>query len=549
MSIFNTVRNILESDGTYNQVTLGEVVDTNDPQQMGRVRVACPFFGDNQDTIIGTIPWATPISPLAGSTVSSTRGRGDDRTIGHVAYGMFNIPKVGSYVLVVCLEGDPNKRLYLGGIHDQFLTHTLPHGRYTYNTNDTLTDEPSGPLSSTENKIQPLHDSQTEAFTKQTTQQVVDSGTPAEPRKNFEYRTRCADGGVAAVNNKYVNSEDNIYTREPDDLEITFSEADGKSIENTHGYQKSRVQKGLRSNVTGFAYDPQIYSWTSPGFHSMSMHDAAENCRIRIRSTHGHQIIMDDTNERVYISTALGKTWIELDEKGNIDIYGERNISVHAEKDINFTAGDTFRVKAKNGIHMISEKEIRMHAKAGNLHLKSGGTTELHSIGNMSMSVAKMFLTANTDIHVTATAGVLSLKSGTDTNILAGANTNIEAATNGNFLAGSALNLESTSSTNILSAGNILNTGSSIHLNGPSAASAANATGATTSTPTNTFEAWWTNRVPEHEPWARTMTKATITDLDFGNTHAAAAEYIYTDGNVGRIERGTDLFRNPKWHR
>ena len=532
MRIFDKIRKDLDVNGNFDQLTLGQVVDTNDPQQMGRVRVACPFFGDTPETIIEDIPWATPISPLAGSAASISRGRGDVKSGGYIAYGMFNVPKVTSYVLVGCLEGDPRFRIYLGGMHDQFLPHTLPHGRYTYKKNDDLTDEPSGPLSSTENRIQPLYDSQTEAFLKRKEQQIV-GGTDEliEPRKNFEYRTRAADHGVGGVNNKYIGSEDNIYTDEPDDSEQEFTEPDGNVIENTHGYRKNRVTDKFKSSETGFLYDPQIYSWTTPGFHSVSMHDGADNCRIRIRSTHGHQIIMDDTNERVYISTALGKTWIELDEKGNIDIYGERNISVHAEKDINFTAGGTFRVKAKEGIHMISENEIRMHAKAGNLHLKSGGTTELHSVGDMSMSFPNLFLTATTDIHIKASAGILNLESGSVASIKASTSLNLESGSGG---------------MNLLSAGQILQTGSAIHLNGPGAASAI---GATSSTPSNTFDAWWTNRIPEHEPWARMMTDPTKTDADVDNTHTDSGEYSYNDPDVGRIERGETLNRNPKWHR
>ncbi len=490
MKLFNEIRSINDIDGTCEQLTIGEVVDTNDPQQMGRIRVVCPYFGEGQDTIIADIPWATPISPLAGINESASRGRANDRTVGPVAYGMFNIPKVGSYVIVACIEGDPRFRIYLGAMHDQFLPHTLPHGRYTYNKNDPSEDKPAGPLSSTDDPIQPLYDSQTAAFTK-TTESSPTTQSFTGPRLNFEYRTRAADNGVAGIISDFISSDEIIYTSNPDDQAEIFTEDDGNEIENTHGYHKSRVQEGAISGITKFVYDPQVYSWTTPGFHSVSMSDNSDNCRIRIRSTHGHQIIMDDTNERVYISTAGGKTWIEMDEKGNIDIYGERSISVHAEKDINFTAGDTFRVKAKNGIHLVaSDGELRLHAGT-DVHLNSTNDT---------------FLTGSKNVHIKASGGVLNLNSSADTNILA--------------------------------AGNITQTGAKIDLNGPTAATA-----------TASNEAWWTNRVPEHEPWARTMTLPDKTDGDSGNTHIDASEYVYNDKNVGRMERGYDLLRNSKWHR
>ena len=146
MDIFKKINSALGTDGNFEQLSVGRVVDTNDPQQMGRVRAACAYFGDNETTLVENIPWATPISPLAGTTATTARGREDNETIGPVAYGMFNVPKVGTFVLLGCIEGDPQHRIYLGCLHDQFLPHTLPHGRYTYKTNDVLTDEPSGPL-------------------------------------------------------------------------------------------------------------------------------------------------------------------------------------------------------------------------------------------------------------------------------------------------------------------------------------------------------------------------------------------------------------------
>jgi len=500
MSIFDDINNGLGVTGEFEQLTLGEVVDTNDPQQMGRIRIACPYFGDTKDTPIKTIPWATPISPLAGTTTSLARGREDNISSGPVAYGMFNVPKVGTYVLVACIEGDPKFRVYLGCLHDQFLPHTLPHGRYSYNKENGLQDEPSGPLTSTEEALQPLYDSQTMAFQKSL--DSVGSGIPIDPRKNYEYRTRGADIGVAGIDSFFIDTDDVLFTSHIDDKAETFTEKDGNEIENTHGYHKTRLEDGLTSDTTVFAYDPQVYSWTTPGFHSISMGDSAKSCRIRVRTTQGHQIILDDTNERIYLSVAGGKSWIELDEKtGNIDIYAKGNISYHAEKDINFTAGDTFRVKAKNGIHLISETEVRLHAKSGNLQLKSDS--------DLNILATNIHLTGSSETNITG--GVLKLASDGDANINAG--------------------------------GQILQTGSAIHLNGPPAAAA------TPASASNTKEAFWTNRVPEHEPWARVMTKVSATDNSTGNTHTNSAEFTYDDPNVGKSERGELIDRNPNWHR
>ena len=420
----------------FREITIGEVVDTDDPQQMGRVRVACPFFGDLEDDPISDIPWATYVSPLAGTTISPERGRGSDKTAGQVAYGMFNIPKIGSSVLIACIDADPRFRIWLGCVHDQFFTHTLPHGRYSYQT----ANKPEGPFSSSEDPIQPLYNSQTAAFTN-------DAGI--EPRKSFEFRTRAADVSTSGLAETQVAIQESIISKLADDLGEEYEKnphPDGIDYSNTQGYPESRIIAGVADIDTGDGlYDPQTYSWTTPGFHSLSMQDNAENCRVRFRTTHGHQIIMDDTNERIYISTAGGKTWIEMDEAGNIDIFGERSISIHAKKDINYSAGENFNIAAKN-IQIEAEESIKVQAKG------AGGIT-IKATEDVFMSGAELNLTADIDVLLKA---------------------------------GDAINF--------LATGNILNTGAEIHLNGPPATAAATGDDAT-----------GVSRKPDHEPWARTM--------------------------------------------
>ena len=460
------IRNV---NGEFTFITIGEVIDTNDPQQMGRLRVSCPLLGDSEDDIVRDIPWATYVSPLGGTTTSPSRGRGNDVTAGQIAYGMFNIPKVGSNVLVACIDADPRFRIWLGCVHDQFLTHTMPHGRYSYKT----ANKPEGPFSSSEDKIQPLYDSQTAAFTN------PDAGV--EPRMSHEFRSRAADVGVAGLDDELVNIEESNISLLSDDVDVKYGDnPSGGKYSNTQGYKKSRIEDGESSNTGGVIYDPQTYSWTTPGFHSLSMQDNAENCRIRFRTTHGHQIIMDDTNERIYVSTAGGKTWIEMDEAGNIDIYADGNISMHAKKDINFTADESFRVSAKN-VHFNADEDIRLQS--------NGGTG--------------IAIKATEDVFISGTE--LNLKSSIDTFITAG----------------DALNLKAT--------GNILETAAEIHLNGPPASDA-----------TEGEDAFFSSRIPEHEPWARTMTKS---------DDSKEPELPYDSDDVGRKERGEPITRNKLWRR
>jgi len=491
MNTYGYIDDILQTRDVstiFTKLTVGEVVDTNDPQQMGRLRVVCPSLGDTPYTAIKDLPWATYVSPFGGIVDTGTRGRSEDEAVGPVAYGLWNIPKVGSTVLIACIDGDTRFRVWMGCLHGQFMSHTMPHGRYDYTDAENV---PAGPLSSTEDPIQPLYDDQTTAFSK--SKDTISAGLPNTPRQSYEYRTRGADFTSTALNDNLMGSEECNVSNKPDNQNVSVEENDGNSLNITQGYAESRVEPPLSFEATNNKnYDPQVYNWTTPGFHSISMDDRPENCRIRVRSTHGHQVILDDTNERIYVSTSQGDSWIELDEKGNIDIYGKRNVSVHAEKDINFTADEAFRVKAKS-IHLAADEDVRLHSKS-DMYIKSDGNTVLNSVGSTK---------------VKSDSGVLYLNSGAQMNIYA----------DGDI---------------------VLTAGPNFHINGIPADPG-------NSLPTK--EAFYTSRIPEHEPWSRVMTSATVTDNDTGNTHANAAEYSYNDKDVGRIERGDSLNRNDNWHR
>lgn len=468
-------------------ITIGTVVGTSDPQQLGRIKVMCPQWGDVLSTPVEDLPWVSYITPVGGDFSVGTRGPGIQETNGRVGYGFWSIPKVGAQVAVMCLDGDPMIRVYIGCLYTPLTTHTLPHGRFTYDDHpaiDASGPVPFGPLSTNDAPIEPLATNLKEAFGNQ--------------QKNFEWQTRAADYQVSAVHPDHL---DYTFSRVPDDFDVKdgITPSDWTS---TQGYNKTTYdQTELESKITSF---------TSPGFHSWSMDDRQENCRFRLRTTSGHQILMDDTNERIYISTSKGNNWVEMDQNGNIDVYSANKVNIHSNREINLTSDETIRMYAKKGIHMVSEDEIRMEAKK-DVNVKSTG-------GNLRVDINQsVFLTAAQSIHNKAGASIY------DT-----------AAANIQYRAGGIMNLSSGDNTNVNSGGDYIVTAATVHHNGPTAEVAQSATVA------NAQPAMWTNRVPAHEPWPRTMTKT-----DF--THAP--EHTYFSKLVNKVERGRTFVRGLFWRR
>lgn len=501
------------NSGSMEPITTGVVVDTDDPQQNSRVRVSCPAWGDDADPALANvknIPWATCGSTLAGSMTQGYRGV-SSRVTGEVPYGLVGIPKVGTEVVVVMVNGDPSYRIVVACLPHLGSTGALPHGRY-----QTSGGYPDGPLAMDGSQIQPLYNNLTEMF-----------GGPygSGPRGSFEWMSRGADYSFSAHRGQARNQRQS----DDDAVTVSISEADGRSITYTAGYANDRVgdQPSLIKDDDR-TYDPQTYAWVSPGFHSYSMDDRPENCRVRIRTTTGHQIILDDTNERIYLSTHQGKNWVEMDSCGNIDVHSDTRISIHAAKDINMTSEGTIRLASKD-VHIRAQNELRMYSNA-DMHLYSNANIR-------TKSTLSTYIETGASFELLATA---------DAKLTSMANVHVLAATSA-FVTGG-------SSVEIMSSGNILETAAMIHMNsGPAAGSADSATASVSKT------AYHSNRIPMHEPWPRVLTDKAKSDKDDSlsaipvmYTAGTLADFefkAYNDPNIGRVEYGSALNRNAKWHR
>jgi hypothetical protein len=86
---------------------------------------------------------------------------------------------------------------------------------------------------------------------------------------------------------------------------------------------------------------------------------------FRIRTRTGHQILMHNSEDIIYIGNAKGTTWIELTSNGKIDIFAEDSISIHTKNDLN----------------ILADRDINLEAKR-NINLKAGGNTHIESFGN-----------------------------------------------------------------------------------------------------------------------------------------------------------------------
>lgn len=212
---------------------------------------------------------------------------------------------------------------------------------------------------------------------------------------------------------------------------------------------------------------------------------ASEYFRVRTRT--GHQILMHNSEDLIYIANARGTAWIELTSNGKIDVYAEDSISVHTQQDLN--------IRAARDINLEAGRNINMRTESGKWHVEIA--TDMEFLINAD---SKLTVGANLDILV---GDKTKLSTNNDLDIASGAETKIS----------------STADINIGSGAEVKVNGTKIFLNGPTDAETAEAADFVRpydlrdNLATSTAAGWdqryqagivksFMKRIPMHEPWA-----------------------------------------------
>lgn len=324
----------INSYGKYLGLTIGIVKNNADPMQHGRLQVYVPAY-DAVDFQVEDLPWATYISPFGGVTAEFKVGPEQKDLPGISAYGFWAIPKNGAQVLIGCIDGNPGHRYYIGCMYQPEHNRTMPSGI------DGVTSE------------------------------IDESG--AYGQHDFPHmQDRLELAGL-------WKSDPHFKTRGGYERSISHPSNKNKNKPTDNGY----APKPLEPEKA----DSQTVALTTPGRHTFLMSDVDEHCRVRIKTQSGNQVIFDDTNERIYISTGMGKCWLELDEgSGKIYIYSDSKISIRSKNDLNLYSDKNVNIVAKHRVNIQSEER--------------GVKIQAHHNVDVLSTHANIKLSASRDMHL-----------------------------------------------------------------------------------------------------------------------------------------------------
>jgi len=456
------------------------------------VKYAPPFFG------------YTPFEFMGKNDGSQSTIEGFNDT--QKSYGMWFVPPdIGTNVLCMFIDGDPSQGYWFACVPGRFINNMVPAiAASTENVLDSVDKKRYGntkqPLPVAEinkringekqeinpEKIKKVVHPIADRFLEQgTLEDDVRGPSTSSPRREapsmvFGIST---PGPVDRRTNakKSKIGKNNSQTENP----VPVSRLGGTQLVMDDGDDRYHREKTAAEGPVKYVdlLDPTVQKKLNQGEATVPYNE-----HFRIRTRTGHQILLHNSEDLIYIANARGTAWIEFTSNGKIDIYSEDSISIHTHNDLN--------IRADRDINMEAGRNINMHTESGKWHVEVATDME--------------FL-INNDSKLTV---------GSNLDILVGAKTKISTNTDLDLAAGGATKLSSTADISIGSGGEVKINGSKINLNGPNNAETAiaadfvrpydlhdnAATSTTADWETKRYQSGivksFMKRIPMHEPWA-----------------------------------------------
>lgn len=326
---------------------IGVVKNNLDPTRCGRVQVFIPEFGGNPDesTSWRTVSYASPFMGYTSTELQQADNPNISESFDGVShtYGMWMVPPdIGIEVIVIFIAGDPARGYWLACVNSKLSRHMLPALAASTNVNtdnasrDALASYQSGAavpvVEFNESKIdnstnsnfynipKPIHEVQylklkQQGLDKDTVRGTISSSSQREtPSHVF---------GISTPGRP---------TNDPADDPLYVTKLNAGTL--TEDYYRVKARKGG---------------------HTFVMDDGSvlgADQLVRLRTAAGHQILMQDTEQTIYISNAHGNSWVELSKDGSINIYSKSGLNIRSEGNINIHSDQNINMNAAGNIYM-----------------------------------------------------------------------------------------------------------------------------------------------------------------------------------------------------
>lgn len=322
-----------------------EVIAHIENTRMGQIKVYIPDWGGRRDEKSQvTVSYA---SPFYGTTygTDSQQEKSGPWTSGH-SYGMWMMPPdVGNKVLVMFAGGRRNKGYWFACIYDSSSHHMVPAlGRNIGGPANTKVDQTqSGQLGlggASSDSVLPVieyNTNETTAF----------SDLVNTPRYAHPYQS-------AVLINQGLD-------RDPIRGAISSSSM-REAPSNVYGIStpgRAASSRPAQSGATEVEGSQTVFGRL--GGHSFVMDDGDKDGKdrlIRLRTSSGHQVLMNDTENILYIASASGYQWMEFSADGHIHVYGAAGINMRSKGPLNLYSDSLVAIDSAGAVKIHGEMGV-----------------------------------------------------------------------------------------------------------------------------------------------------------------------------------------------
>ncbi len=465
------------------------VIDHIDTEYQGALLVEriTNYTPGNPDQTTGNTYTVRYASPFFGTTAIEHAGKNDSYNNSQKSYGFWAVPPdPGCLVLVSFVEGNAALGYWFACIQDSYMNFMVPGGQ-------PVTNLVSGNVPSTlRGKKLP-----TAEYNKKINSASTNDPTKFKKPVNEDFVASLTEQGLVeddirgltttSSRREFPSSVIGINSPGPVDKrpgapkgQKGVKEGKATIYVNRLGSSSFVIDDGDDKIIRKGSPTDSPYEYVSKeAKESGGDVTLPQNELIRLRTRTGAQILMHTTEDLIYINNSKGSAWLEMSSNGKIDIYAKDSISLHSHNDINFVADRDINFETGRNMNFMVTGSM-FQTTGANLEIKVGVDGKIYAANNFEVvGGVDVKLKANNNYEVVAS-----------TDVKHKAENNIESS------AGKNTNLTSGAKSNIKSGEGHFESANPIHMNGPEAETASEATEATVA-----LKGKFPQRVPQHEPW------------------------------------------------
>ena len=389
---------------------VGIVKNNTDTTRTGKLMVFNEFLsGPDENDPKGWTP-VSYVSPFYGTTQpsASESNEGGFAQNRH-SYGMwFTPPDVGTRILFVFANGDPNIGYYLGSIVNEDAHHMLPA---IGSSSQVIGQELGNPYFSSSSRLPVVEFNDNNKGLRENPRFF----NSAKPVHQVQAYVLLQQGLLNDAVRGTIGSHS--YRESP-------STVFGLSTPGRPIYQGGYNSQNLQAKLAQDANSPGSVPVESmkvvgrEGGHSIVLDDGdinGDDQLVRIRTSKGHQILLSDSGDTLYISHANGQSWFELGSEGTVDIYAANSVNIRSG-DINFHADRNINING-SAVNIASASAMNLQAKQlqltgdNNIQMYSETYIGIKSDGTLSLQSSK---TGSWEggTNMTLSAGCINLNGG-----------------------------------------------------------------------------------------------------------------------------------------